>query len=252
MATALLRSVPESFRHAITSDRGRAPDVELARIQHARYRGHLEAADYDIEVLDADEDHPDCLFIEDPAVVMGPVALITRPGAPSRRGEVAAVAAALSKWFRLAEVQPPGTLDGGDVMRLGDTVWVGLSDRTNAEGARQLAAVTAELGLRIVEVPVRGVLHLKSGVSPIDGETVVVTPGAFDEDLLHGLRVIEEVEAERYRFSALPLNSGVVMVTESAPRTSERLAALGHQVVPIDVSEIQAADGGLTCMSILF
>lgn len=251
MPTALLRSIPDSFRDAITGEGGRAPDVERARIQHAHYRDHLEASGYEIEVLDADENHPDCVFIEDTGVILGSVALITRPGADSRRGETPPVAEFLAHRFELARMEAPGALDGGDVMVIGDTVWVGISTRTNQEGARQLAAVAAGQGLHAIEVPVAGVLHLKSAVSQVDDHTVVVTPGTVDLGLLVGLRLIPEAESERHRFSALPLHSGAVMVTESAPETAEQVAGLGREVVPIDASEIQAADGGLTCMSIL-
>lgn len=252
MPTALLRSMPDSFRDAITGERGRAPDVDLARIQHARYRDHLEAAGYEIEVLDADEGHPDCVFIEDTAVILGSAALITRPGAKARRGETASVAGALANRFELTMVEEPGTIDGGDVMVLAGTVWVGISTRTNEEGARRLSEVAAAQGMRTIQVPVNGVLHLKSAVSPVDHETVVVTTGTVDESLLEGLRLIPEAEGERHRFSALPLDSGAILVTESAPVTADSLAGLGREIVPIDVSEIQAADGGLTCMSILW
>ena len=252
MPTALLRSIPDSFTHAITGPRGRAPDVEEARIQHARYRDHLEASGYEIEVLDADESHPDCVFIEHTSVILGSIALITRPGAESRRGETPPVARFLSARFELVTMEAPGTLDGGDVMVIGDTVWIGLSTRTNQEGARQLAAVATGQGLRTMEVPVTGALHLKSAVSPVGDDAVVVTPGTVDQGLLAGLDLIAEAESERHRFSALPLHSGAVMVTEGTPETTALVAQLGREVVAIDVSEIQAADGGLTCMSILF
>lgn len=252
MATALLRSIPESFRDAITGERGRPPDVELARAQHARYRDHLEASGYAIEALAADEAHPDCVFVEDTVVIIGSVALITWPGAPSRRGEIEPVAAALADRFEIARAGAPATLDGGDVFTLGNRTWVGISQRTNPEGAQRVGEVASGQGLGVVPVPVTGVLHLKSAVSPVDEETVVVTPGTVDESLLTGLRLIYEDPGERHRFSALPLRTGRVMVTANAPRTADQLAAKGLEPIPIDVSEIQAADGGLTCISVLF
>jgi dimethylargininase len=250
--TALIRPVPESFDRALV--RGVQPriDVELARAQHDEYRRHLADAGYSIEVVPSDEAHPDCVFIEDTAVIVGEVAVISRPGAISRRGETLPVAAALSPRFAITQTTEPGTLDGGDVLIMGDVVYVGHSTRTNSDGIDQLRAIAFHQGLGFVTVEVREVLHLKSGVLPIDGKTVVVTPGTVEEDKLDSLEIVCEDEAERHLFSALPLDDGRVLVTASAPSTAEMVARSGHEVVPIDVSQFQAADGGLTCMSILF
>lgn len=250
--TALIRPVPASFDQALMREERPRIDVELARSQHDEYRTRLEEAGHTIEVVPADEAHPDCVFIEDTAVVVGEVAVIARPGAVSRRGETPPVARTLAKWFATAEITEPGTLDGGDVFVMGDVLYVGLSERTNADGIDQLRAVTFHQGLKLVTIRVNDVLHLKSAVLPIDEETVVVTPGTVDEDLLEGLHIVHEVDTERHRFSALPLGDGRVLVTANAPATAERIAKSSREVVPIDVSQIQAADGGLTCMSILF
>jgi dimethylargininase len=250
--TALIRPVPASFDHALMREKRPRIDVELARSQHDEYRARLEEAGHTIEVVPTDEAHPDCVFIEDTAVIVGEVAVITRPGAVSRRGETPPVARALARWFATAEITEPGTIDGGDVFVMGEVLYAGLSERTNADGIDQLRAVTFHQGLRLVTIGVNDVLHLKSAVLPIDEETVVVTPGTVDEDLLDGLHIVYEVETERHRFSALPLGEGRVLVTANAPATTERIANSSRDVVPIDVSQIQAADGGLTCMSILF
>jgi dimethylargininase len=130
-------------------------------------------------------------------------------------------------------------------------MFVGRSKRTNDAGIAQLSDVAATQGLRSVTVPVHGVLHLKSGVRPVTMDTAVVTPGTVDEALLAGLHIIHEAPDERHRFSALPLANGDVLVTASAPDTAQAVTDLGVDVIPIDVSEIQVADGGLTCMSIL-
>lgn len=250
--TALIRPVPESFDRALIREGTPRIDVELARAQHDEYRRHLADAGYSIEVVPTDQAHPDCVFIEDTAVIVGEVAVISRPGAISRRGETLSVAAALSSRFAITQITEPGTLDGGDVLIMGDVVYVGRSTRTNSDGIDQLRAVAFHQGLDLVAVEVREVLHLKSAVLPIDGKTVVVTPGTVEEDKLDALEIFYEDEAERYRFSALPLGEGRVLVTASAPFTAELVARAGHEVVPIDVSQFQAADGGLTCLSILF
>jgi len=249
--TALIRPIPSSFHLALVREGQPDIDVELARAQHDRYRLHLEQAGYSIEVVPTDEDHPDCVFVEDTAVVIGSIIVITRPGAQARRGETGPVAETLGARFPLVHISEPGTIDGGDVFISGGTVYVGRSERTNSEGISQLRSVASDQGLKLVEVGVHGVLHLKSAVLPIDSDTVVVTPAAVDEEALNGLRILYEADAERHRFSALPVGGGRVLVTANAPSTSEAVSSLGLEVVPVDVSQIQAADGGLTCMSVL-
>ncbi|HUF14962.1 MAG TPA: arginine deiminase family protein [Acidimicrobiia bacterium] len=250
MASAWVRPVPETFDQAIVGKHGRAPQVALARRQHSEYVSRLVEAGFDVETIPADDRLPDCVFVEDTAVLLGSRGIMTRPGAPARRPEVESVAALLGNKFPLTSIVAPGTLDGGDVMIMGDTVYVGRSQRTNESGVEQLGELVSDQGMRLVPVDVAGVLHLKSGVLPVDAETVVVTPGTVDEDLLDGLRIVHEEETERHMFSALPLGD-TVLVTSNAPLTARRVESLGRVVVPIDVSEILAADGGLTCLSII-
>lgn len=249
---ALVRGVPDSFDRALTSDPEARLDVGLARAQHDAYMSQLAASGCQLVAVDPDHRHPDCVFVEDTAVVIGDIAVVTRPGAPSRRGEVGPVAAVLSEWLSTPAIEAPATLDGGDVIVTSDRVLIGRSSRTNSHGVAQLARIVSDLGLRVVEVEVDAGLHLKSSVLPLDEETMVVTPGAVEESALAGYRLIYEEETERFRFSALPLPDGRVLVTASAPRTWARIAEEGYPVVPIDISQIQAADGGLTCMSVIF
>lgn len=251
MPSALLRGIASTFDRAIVSEAGRPPDVDLARAQHHRYAQALANAGYDLEMIAADEAHPDCVFVEDTAVVVGSTAVITRPGARERQGEVGPIADVLETRFPLARIEAPGTLDGGDVMILDGTVFVGRTKRTNDSGIAQLAEAANSEGLTVTAVPVHGALHLKSAVLPIADTTVVVTPGTVDETLLTGLRILHEARHERHKFSALRLASGEVLATANAPTTARMVADLGISVTPVDVSEIQAADGGLTCMSIL-
>lgn len=252
MQRALVREIPNTFDRAITGKQGRVPDVELARLQHSLYRAALEGNGYAVDVLGGDDRFPDCVFVEDTAVVIGDVVVATNPGAESRVGEVAAVSTFFSDRLQLASIEAPGTLDGGDVMTLGETIYIGRSGRTNREGAEQLAGIAKDQGLTSIFVPVDGVLHLKSAVLPLDPKTVVVTPGTVDENLLSELRIVYEHPSERFRFSALPLTSGTSLVTSSAPKTNTLLRNEGYDLTPIDVSEILAADGGLTCMSIMY
>lgn len=203
-------------------------------------------------MIPGDPRYPDSVFVEDTAVVVGGTAVITLPGTESRVGEIHAVAAVLAEQLAMAHIKPPGTLDGGDVMQMAGRLWVGQSDRTNSEGIDQLSEVAAAEGVDVTLVPVTGVLHLKSAVLPVGPETVVVTPNTIDERLLDGVEVLHEDELERHQFSALPLRDRRVLVTDAAPRTGAMLASRGFQIEPLQVSEILAADGGLTCMSILY
>jgi dimethylargininase len=249
---ALVRGVPESFDRALTSDPRARLDVKLARAQHDAYRAHLEASGYRLVTVPPDPQHPDCVFVEDTAVVIGDNAVATRPGPASRRAEVGPVAAVLGEWFTMHTIEAPATLDGGDVIVTSHRVLIGRSSRTNADGVTQLARIVAELGRQPVEVAVEEGLHLKSAVLPLDEETAVVTRGAVSESALVGYRLIYEDETERFRFSALPLSETKVLVTASAPRTAAMITEQGYAAIPIDISQIQAADGGLTCMSVVF
>ena len=249
-ARALLREIPETFSNALVRHGSPALDVGRARAQHQVYRSLIETAGYEATVLPADDNHPDCLFVEDTVVVIHNTAVMTRPGAPSRRGEVETIAESLAQYLAIERLTAPATLDGGDVFIMNGTVHVGRSERTNEAGISQLAEIASRHDLETTPINVSEVLHLKSAVHPINEWTVVVTPGTVDEALLSDLRVLHEAPGERHRFSALPL-PGTVVVDETAPRTNEMVAALGIEVAPIDVSEIRAADGGLTCMSIL-
>lgn len=252
MPIALLREVASTFDRAIVSDPGRRPDVALARKQHDGYARVLADAGFDVERIPADDDHPDSVFIEDTAVIVGSIAVVTRPGAAERRGEVGPVAEALQKKLPLARIEAPGTLDGGDVMIVGGRVYVGRSQRTNVAGIAQLETIAASQGMEVTTVPVRGVLHLKSAVLPVSDTTVVVTPDTVDEQLLSELTMVHEASHERHEFSAVRLGPNKVLVTASAPDTAGLVTEAGITTIPIDVSEIQAADGGLTCMSIIY
>ena len=251
MGVALVRSVPESFVDAIVMGERPSIDLDRARSQHATYRRALEREGYEVRIVPADEAHPDCPFVEDTAVVLDTVAVATRPGAPARRGEVAAVAAELEHLKPVRTIEAPGTVDGGDVLRMGDKLYVGRSTRTNDAGIEQLAALAAEDGLRVVAVPVRGVLHLKSAVAQLDDETVLLAPGCVSSDLFDAYRIIEKVAGEEHLASVLRLGSGRLVTTTTAPRTRQLLKEYGYVTGVVDSSEFQAADGGLTCLSIL-
>ena len=248
---AIVRAVPDSFASALVMGERPVLDVDRARGQHIAYRQMLIGAGYELSVVAADEDCPDCPFIEDTAVVLDRVAVVTRPGAPERRGETPAVAAALSETMPLAELTEPATLDGGDVLRIGSTVFVGRSTRTNDAGIAQLAEIASGDGLRVIAAPVSRVLHLKSAVAALDDESVLIAPGCTDPAAFVGYRMIEKPPGETGA-SALRLHDGSIVVTANSPVTMGLVSAAGFDVDWFDSSEFQKADGGLTCLSLLF
>ena len=250
-SVAFVRAVPDSFADAIVQGRRPVIDVARARTQHGAYQAALTDAGYRMEVIASDPAHPDCPFIEDVAVALDHVAVVTRPGAAARRGEIESVAAALAAVRPPRRIEPPGTLDGGDVLAVGRTLYVGRSSRTNQAGIDQLATIAGEGGYDTIAVDVDRVLHLKSAVSLLDDETVLIGSGAVDPSVFADMRQIEKAESDLHLASTLRLRDGRLLMTHNAQLTAERVAAAGFEVVPIDMSEFQAADGGLTCLSIL-
>lgn len=251
MPRAMVREVPDSFVQALTMGDRPVLDVERARSQHAAYRDMLTDAGYDLTVVAADENCPDCPFIEDAAVVLDTFAIITRPGAPERQPETGPVADALSALMLIQAIGTPGIVDGGDVMKVGNTVFIGRSARTNDAGIAQFAELASADGLRVVAAPVSKVLHLKSAVVPLDDETILIASDCTDPSVFVGYRLIEKPPSEKHG-SALRLHDGRVVVTANSPMTIGTLQGAGYEVGWADTTEFQKADGGLTCLSLLF
>ncbi len=224
--------------------------MATARRQHGAYRQALEDAGVSTTVLDADEAHPDSPFVEDTAVIIGDTALLSRPGAPSRRGEVGPVAQVLAEQFRTAAVAPPATLDGGDVLVVGDRVFVGLSGRTNQEGAGTVIMTAAPRGYAVRQVRVHGVLHLKSAVTALDGETLLGDFTRLDAGDFAGLRLLAVPGGEERAANVVALGDGRVLVAAEFPATAELLVESGYEPLAVEASEFAKADGGLTCLSI--
>jgi dimethylargininase len=246
---AFVRSVPDSFSHALRSEAGSVIDVETARHQHRGYMQRLAAGGFEVEELGTPAHLADAVFIEDPALIIEETVVLSRPGAPSRRPEVEGVGKVLEGAFAVRSIEAPGTLDGGDVLRMGGTLFVGLSERTNEDGIRQLAALAIESGLETVPVPVADTLHLKSVVTALDEATLIAAPGHFDPDVF-GPRVrIEWITGERH-VNVLRLPDGTILVPESQPLVRAAVESAGWAVVSVDVSEFEKADGGLTCLSL--
>lgn len=250
---AVTRGVSPSIGHCALEHLERVPiDPGRAQVQHEAYENCLRALGCHVMRLPVAEDLPDSVFVEDVAVVLDGVALVTRPGAPSRRPETGAVADSLAPHRPLVRMEAPATLDGGDVLAVGRTLYVGRSRRTNADGIAVLEAAAAPRGYAVKPVDFAGCLHLKSAVTlAADGVLVVqpawVAPDAFDAAL-------ERIEVDPQEpFAANVLRIGDVTVcAEAFPRTRRRLEARGIAVAVVDVSEIAKAEGALTCCSLVF
>ncbi len=245
----LVREVPNSFPHALSMQApSSAIDGWLARQQHAAYRSVFAAAGYQEIVVLPDEDCPDCVFVEDTAVIVDGIALITRPGAPSRRQETAPIADALAPYLELVHMQAPATLDGGDVMCAGSKIYVGRSARTNAEGIATLAHTFGRDRVVPIDLPT-GVLHLKCVVSPLDGGAILLADDSLAHALFSGLEIIRVPREETYAANVVALREYVI-VAEEYPRTIAALDAAGHSPWPVPTSEVRKADGSLTCQSL--
>jgi len=249
---ALTRKVsPGIGRCELTHLERVAIDAQAAGRQHRNYERCLAGLRCLVESLPADPDLPDSVFVEDTAIVLDELAVITRPGAPSRRPETAAVASALERYRKLAWIEAPGTLDGGDVLVVGRSVYVGRSPRTNESGFEQLRDILAPLGYELTPVPVRSCLHLKSATTRVGRDHLLVNPSWVDEGVFRGLRFTHVDPSEPSAANAL-LIGDVVVFPAAHMRTRERLGSDGVAVAPIDVSELAKAEGGVTCCSLVF
>jgi len=223
-------------------------DLGLARAQHATYAKALAASGWQVEQVPVAEDCPDSVFVEDAVVACDDLAVLTRPGAPQRRPEIDGVAQAMaSLGLRTARIEAPGTLDGGDVLQAGTTVYVGRGGRTNGEGIRQLRALLASLGRTVTGVPLGAVLHLKSAVTALPDGTFLLLPDLVPAGLFPAVRPVTEESG----CHVVPLGGDRVLIAASAPRTAASLADLGFTPVVVDISEYEKLEGCVTCLSVL-
>jgi dimethylargininase len=249
-AEAIVRGVPETLHSGITSaDLGR-PDHTKAVAQHRRYTQALEKCGLEVTALDAAEKYPDSVFIEDTAVVTARCGILARPGAESRRGEVHGVEEELSRRYEnLERIIDPGTLDGGDVLQVGDHFYIGLTSRTNLEGARQLAEILQGYGYGVSLVESREYLHLKSGVSYL-GDNVLVVAGELATNGEFG--VFDKIVVgshEEYCANCIRVNDHVLLPA-GFEKTKEQIAARGYELIELEMSEFRKVDGGLSCLSL--
>jgi dimethylargininase len=241
---AVVRPPSDAYGNCIRSDRARLIDVALARRQHEGYALALESCGLEVAPLSPEPSMPDACFVEDAAVVVGRVAVITRPGAEARRRETASVEAFLRRFVDCVRLDR-GTLDGGDVLVADGVAFVGLSSRTTAEGARRFGELA---GLEVRRVPVGPLLHLKTGATSLGGRRLVARRGAFPPGTFAGFDVVETDEPDGSTVLAV---GGRVVVSAAAPKTADRLGAMGFDVRAVDIGEFHAGDAGVTCLSLV-
>lgn len=252
MLLAITRGVSARLAEGELSFVAREPiDLALAQRQHQLYVDALRALGCRVLELPAEDGLADSVFVEDTAVVVDEVAVITRPGAPSRRAETASIAAALAPHRPLREIVAPGTLDGGDVLVIGRQVFVGASARSNAAGIEQLRALLAPFGYGVQAVPMHDCLHLKSAVTAVTADTVLINPDWVDVRPFEAYRQLRIDPAEPHAANALRLPGGVIHPA-GFPRTRQRLEQAGVAVTEVALSELQKAEGAVTCCSLVF
>jgi dimethylargininase len=258
---AITRGVSPHFERCELTHRSREPiDMARAQKQHRAYEEALVSLGCELVRLPAEPAFPDSVFVEDTAIVLAELAIVTRPGAASRRGETDSIARALEPYRRLVAVEEPGTLDGGDVLQVGQTLHVGQSTRTNASGLEQLQQFVEPYAYRVVPVPVRGTLHLKSSVTSVTDRTLLINRRWVDANTVMadtvGANAFQELDlidvdpTEPDAANALRLDD-IVLFPASFPRTRRQLEEHGIHAVNLDMSEFAKAEGGLTCCSLI-
>jgi dimethylargininase len=225
-------------------------DISKAGDQHREYELALEKMGYTVRRLPAAPDLPDGVFVEDTAVVFRETAVITRPGAVSRRPETESMAAVLKEFRDLNTIQAPGTIDGGDVLRLGKSVYIGISQRTNREAIHQFSEFVMPFGYNVIGVPVTKCLHLKTALAPLDDDLLLINPDWVDGDIFEGYSTVSIHPDEPFGANVMRRDNWALCPT-SFPRTCDLLAERGYDLITIDQSEMAKAEAGLTCCSVI-
>jgi dimethylargininase len=247
---ALVRPVPDALTACQLTHLARVPiDIAQAREQHADYERTLALLECQVVTVPVAHELSDSVFVEDTAIVLDEIAVMTRPGAPSRRPETDAVASTLGSFRQLEFLREPATLDGGDVLRLGRTLYVGVGTRTNAAGVHQLTALVSPHGYAVRTVPVDGCLHLKSAITEVAPGVVVINPDWVDGQMFPDHEIIEVAPSEPAAANVLRLGNAIVSAA-AYPRTNARLAAVAA-VHTVDVSELAKAEGAVTCCCLI-
>ncbi|MCC3862028.1 dimethylarginine dimethylaminohydrolase family protein [Pseudemcibacter aquimaris] len=249
---AIVRTPSRSMVDGITeADLGK-PDYENALKQHADYIEALKECGLEVTVLPAVEEYPDSCFVEDPALMTPHCAILTNPGAESRRGEVAHIADAVKSFYdNVEEIKTPGFVEAGDIMMVGDHYYIGLSERTNQEGADQMIAILEKYGMTGSVVEMSEMLHLKTGLGYLEDNNLVACGEFLSKPEFQKYNLMEIDQNDSYSANSVWIN-GTVLVPAGFPETSALIEKAGYKVREVDVSEYQKLDGGLSCLSLRF
>jgi len=252
---AIVRAPSENFADGLTSVDLGVPDLEKALVQHRAYCEALVRCGLELIELEPDARYPDSTFVEDTAILTENLAVIMQPGAASRSGEILSIAKTLAEYYdRLDAVQPPGTIDGGDVCRIENHFLIGISERTNKAGAQQLSKYLEAAGFTTSHVDIRGLdglLHLKSGITYLGDNRILVTYSLASRNELEGFERVDVPEDEEYAANCIRVND-YLLFAAGFPMLKSKLDDLGYNVMELDMSEFQKMDGGLSCLSLRF
>jgi dimethylargininase len=250
-SVAITRRPGQNFAKGLTSAKLGKPNHELALKQHAAYVKALRFIGLKVIELDPLPAYPDAHFVEDTAVVTPEIAVIANPGAASRQGEEKSIAEVLAQYRKLANIQTPGTLDGGDVLMIANHFFIGISERTNSQGAQQLGRIVEKSGHTYSTIAVGAGLHFKSSVNYLGQNRILITEAFKNHQAFNRYEKIIVDREEEYAANTLWINDHL-LIPGGFPRTREMLSRLGQKIIELDVSEMQKMDGGLTCLSLRF
>ncbi|HUI88003.1 MAG TPA: hypothetical protein VLX61_04695 [Anaerolineales bacterium] len=249
---AVTREVSRSIIHCELTHLERTPiDVQRARLQHAEYETALKQLGLAVLSLPEVPSLADSVFVEDTALVLDECAIILRPGADSRRPETESIARALTPYRKLFHIQPPARVDGGDILRVGRQIYIGLSSRSDPNAAEQIQDFLQPYGYKIQAVMVEGCLHLKSAVTQVAAATLLINPAWVDGKNFAGMECIEIDPSESYAANALMIDD-TVLYPRAFPKTRKKLADAGIKIVDVHADELAKAEGALTCCSLIF
>ncbi len=226
-------------------------DTDLLLQQHQQYQTVLSSLGCEVVTLPSEPKLADSVFIEDTAIVLDEIAVLCRPGVESRRHEIASVAAILQDYRPIFSIQPPCTLDGGDLLRFGKVIYVGISTRSNRSGIEQLNSIVSDYGYSVKTIEVSKCLHLKSAVSEVAPGTLLINSDWINKTALGDVDLIDVDREEAHAANALLVEQRVIYPS-SFPRTMKKLLARGIEVIPVDMSELQKIEGAATCCSLIF
>ena len=249
---AIVRKPGRSLIDGLTSAKLGHPDYEKALMQHEAYRKALEECGLDVVVLEEDEEYPDSTFVEDVALLTKDCAIITNPGAPSRKGEEKGIKKVLRDYYsNIEEIIEPGTAEGGDIMMVGTHFYIGLSERTNAHGAEQVIAFLEKYGLSGSVIKLINVFHLKTGVAYLENNNLVACGEFLSTPEFQKYNILEIAEYESYAANCIWVNDKVLL-PEGYQKARKTIENAGYEVKEVDVSEFRKLDGGLSCLSLRF